>query len=326
MDNLDFKALERARDWISNGSQVYLVTVTRTWGSAPRPVGSHAIIRDDGQILGSVSGGCVEDDLARTIRLGTRFKKPELITYGIDQNEARRWGLPCGGKLELVVEPVNQTDWIDSVLQDLNNGRRVNRVLNITTGETTVNHLDSQDAFQYDGISISKQYGPRWRLLMIGAGQLSEALAPIARQLDFDVYICDPRTEYRSVWTDSEVTFLDGMPDDAVIDFKPDVHTAIVALSHDPKIDDMALLEALKSDAFYVGALGSQTNTTMRKGRLALFDLSVQAIARLHGPIGLYIGSKTPAEIAVSIAAELVSVRNGVQPVQRREFQLLQTP
>ena len=161
---------------------------------------------------------------------------------------------------------------------------------------------------------------------MIGAGQLSEALAPIARQLDFDVYICDPRTEYRSVWTDSEVTFLDGMPDDAVIDFKPDVHTAIVALSHDPKIDDMALLEALKSDAFYVGALGSQTNTTMRKDRLALFDLSVQAIARLHGPIGLYIGSKTPAEIAVSIAAELVSVRNGVQPVQRRDFQLLQTP
>lgn len=318
MDNMDVNVLKRAREWISNGTQIYLVTVLRTWGSAPRPLGSHAVIRDDGLILGSVSGGCIEDDLLRRICVLKQFQKIELVTYGIEQSEARMWGLPCGGKLELVVEPIDRTDWLDSLLIEMSNGKQLNRVLNVETGESLLNDKVTQERFHFDGTYVTKQYGPQWRLVIIGAGQLSEALAPIARLLDFEVYICDPRTEYRASWSDASVRFIDGMPDDAIVDFKPNMHTAIVALTHDPKLDDMALLEALKSDAFYVGALGSRANTKNRRKRLELFDLSHDEIARLHGPIGLYIGSRTPGEIAVSIAAELVSVRNGIKPQSQR--------
>ena len=320
MDNMDYNVLMRALEWLANGSQIYLVTVLRTWGSAPRPVGSHAVIRGDGLVLGSVSGGCIEDDLVHRICTSSSFQNTEIVTYGIDQPEARRWGLPCGGKLELVVEPIKCVDWIDSLLADMRSGKQVGRILNVQTGEAMLVDVVSQNSFHFDGTWVTKMYGPQWRLLIIGAGQLSEALVPIARLLDFEVYICDPRSEYRSLWPDGAVKFLGGMPDDAIVDFKPDVHTAIVALTHDPKLDDMALLEALKSDAFYVGALGSRANNKNRRERLALFDLTDKEIARLYGPIGLYIGSRTPGEIAVSIAAELVSVRNGIKPQHQRTF------
>ena len=153
---------------------------------------------------------------------------------------------------------------------------------------------------------------------MIGAGQLSRVLAEMAKPLDFQVFVCDPREEYYSTLELPQVTWLPGMPDDVVTEFKPDANTAIVALTHDPKLDDMALIEALKSPAFYVGALGSRRNNDKRRERLALFDLSSDEIARLHGPIGLHIGSHTPAEIAVSILAEIVSVKNGVEPTQKK--------
>jgi len=169
----------------------------------------------------------------------------------------------------------------------------------------------------YDGKTLTTVFGPKWRLLLIGAGQLSQAVASMAGQLDFEVLVCDPREEYAATLGIEGVRRVAGMPDDVVREMLPDAHTAIVALTHDPKLDDMALLEALKSAAFYVGALGSRRNQEVRKKRLAEhFDLSAEELARLHGPVGLRIGAKTPAEIAVSVMAEIVQVKNATTLAQ----------
>ena len=171
-------------------------------------------------------------------------------------------------------------------------------------------------ALQFDGITLTTLFGPRWRLLLIGAGQLSQAVAQLATLLDFEVLVCDPREEYASTLDIQSVTRLKGMPDDAVLALKPDAHTAIVALTHDAKLDDMALLEALNSDAFYVGALGSRRNQAARKQRLMKhFDMSADSLDRLQGPGGLSIGAKTPAEIAVSIIAQIVQMKNTLATV-----------
>lgn len=318
MDNIDYDVLQRALEWTANGHRIFLVTAARTWGSAPRPAGAQAVIREDGLILGSVSGGCIEDHLIRRIRAKEAFHQVQTLSYGVDRSEANRWGLPCGGRLDLIIEAISDPTWLTTVLATLSKGDRISRNLNIVTGESTFNSCTDEESFSFDGTNLIKQFGPKWRLLLIGASQLSEALAPIARLLDFKVFICDPREEYQTSWVDQSVTFIPGMPDDAIVDFNPDIHTAVVALTHDPKLDDMALLEALKSKAFYVGALGSRANNSKRRERLAYFELSTQEIDRLYGPTGLYIGSRTPGEIAVSIAAELVAVRNGIKLLQRR--------
>ena len=192
------------------------------------------------------------------------------------------------------------------------------RRLDLASGEVTVESATRGEAFSFDGKSLRALFGPRWRLVVIGAGQLSRVVAQMALALDFEVICCDPREEYHLTWDIPGTTFSTTMPDDLVGDLHLDPHCADIAVTHDPKLDDMALLEALKSPAFYVGALGSRGNTAKRKERLALFDLSADEIAKLHGPIGLDLGSRTPAEIAVSIVAEIVAVRNGVGLVQKK--------
>ncbi len=321
MDSLDREVLEHARDWFAEGRRVWLITVVETWGSAPRPVGALLALRDDGLVVGSVSGGCVEDDLIERVRTGERVAKPSMILYGISKEEAARFGLPCGGTLRLLQEPLADAAWIDEVLARTLRHELVARTLDFETGRSSLEAGQLGESFSFDGKTARSVFGPRYRMLVIGAGQLSRVLAEMAKALDFQVFICDPREEYYSTLEMPQVTWLPGMPDDAVAAFKPDANTAIVALTHDPKLDDMALLEALKSPAFYVGALGSRSNTAKRRERLALFDLSADEIGRLHGPIGLHIGSRTPAEIAVAILAEIVSVKNGVAPTQKKAAQ-----
>jgi xanthine dehydrogenase accessory factor len=155
-------------------------------------------------------------------------------------------------------------------------------------------------------------HGPRWRMLIIGGSEIAHYLAEVASTVDFQVFICDPREEYRSAWRARSGVWVEGMPDDAVLAFKPDGHSVILTVSHDPKLDDMALLEALKSEAFYVGAVGSKRTSDERRKRLADFELTPQQIARLRGPVGLSIGSRTPPEIALAILADLVASRNGI--------------
>ncbi|WP_210546603.1 XdhC family protein [Rhodoferax sp. PAMC 29310] len=319
MDSLDLQVLYKARDWFRDGHRVWLVTVIETWGSAPRPPGALLCLRSDGQVVGSVSGGCVEDDLIERVRTGERVTRPSLITYGVSKEEASRFGLPCGGNLRLVQEPLLSANWIDDILSLTARHCLVARTLDLDTGEVKVETAARGEKFEFDGTRLRALFGPRWRLLIVGAGQLSQVLAQMALALDFEVICCDPREEYHLTWDVSGTTFSKEMPDDLVLQLALDPHSAVVALTHDPKLDDMVLLEALKSPAFYIGALGSRGNTAARKQRLAMFDLSPAEIGRLHGPVGLDLGGNTPTEIAVSIAAEIVAVKNGVALVQKKK-------
>ncbi len=319
MDSLDLQVLQQARDWHREGNKVWLVTVIETWGSAPRPPGALLAMRGDGLVVGSVSGGCVEDDLIDRVRHGERVDHPSLITYGVTKEEAARFGLPCGGNLRLVQEPLARVDWIDEVITRTARHELVARTLDLASGEVKVEAASRGEKFEFDGKRLRALFGPRWRMLIIGAGQLSRVLAGMALALDFEVICCDPREEYHLTWDVPGTTFSTAMPDDLALELHLDPHSAVVAVTHDPKLDDLVLLEALKSPAFYVGALGSRSNTAARKERLALFDLSQDEIARLHGPIGLDLGSKTPAEIAVAILAEITAVKNGVALTQKKE-------
>jgi xanthine dehydrogenase accessory factor len=311
MESLDLRVLSDALAWRRAGHAVTLVTVVETWGSAPRPPGALLAVRDDGVVSGSVSGGCVEDDLIARVKGGERSAAPAMIAYGVSKEEAARFGLPCGGTLRLVQEPLRDEAWVEELLTRTAAHELVARTLTLATGEVTLNTATRDTQMQFDGIKLTTLFGPKWRLLLVGAGQLSQAVAQIAQLIDFQVLVCDPREEYATTLAVPGATRVPGMPDDVVREMRPDAHTAIVALTHDPKLDDMALIEALRSDAFYVGALGSSRNQATRKKRLAEhFDLTEAELARLHGPVGLRIGAKTPAEIAVSIVAQIVEVKN----------------
>jgi len=323
MQSLDLQVLSDALAWHQAGHAVQLVTVVQTWGSAPRPVGAMLALRGDGQLSGSVSGGCVEDDLIARARQGTVNPThgdapapalPAFVSYGVSQDEAARFGLPCGGTLRLLLEPLSDSTWIMELLHRTQNHELVARTVELATGLVRLSPGTRGQALVVDEQQLCSVFGPAWRLLLIGAGQLSQAVAQIALMLDFEVLVCDPRPEY--AWgldsPASGVRRLAGMPDDVVRDMRPDAHTAIVALTHDPKLDDMALLEALQSDAFYVGALGSRRNQTARKERLSRhFGLTPPQLARLHGPVGLALGGKSPAEIALSVMAHIVQVKHG---------------
>jgi len=313
MDSPDLQVLQGVARWAAAGQSFALVTVARTWGSAPRPAGAWLALRDDGAVLGSVSGGCVEDDLMGRMAAGEfAGSSPFLLRYGVTREEAARFGLPCGGSLELVVEPAPDPALLAELTARIAAGHLVRRTVDVSGGPVLLTAGRRGDRLQWDGRHLVTLHGPRWRLLLIGANQLARCLASMAQVLDYAVTVCDPRVEYTGQWDLPGAELTTEMPDDAVLALAPDPHTAIVTLTHDPKLDDMALLEALKSPAFYVGALGSRPSTAARKARLLdYFDLTAEEIGRLHGPVGLPIGSRTPAEIAVSILAEMTAVKHG---------------
>lgn len=313
MDSQDLAVLTQAQAWLQSGHQLLLVTVVKTWGSSPRPVGALLALRDDGRAAGSISGGCIEDDLMYRLRKEGMPLKAELITYGATAEEARRLGLPCGGSMQLVLEPMREAGAINAILKLLNKGHLAARSFNIETQESSIAIATSDQATALKGEVLTSIYGPRYRLILIGAGQLSQLLANIALSLDFAVTICDPREEYAEGWHVPNTQLRREMPDDVVMEMQPDARTAVITLTHDPKLDDLALMEALKSPAFYVAALGSRSNNRQRRERLLSFDVTPDQVGNLRGPAGLFIGSKTPSEIAVSIAAELVAVKNGVE-------------
>ena len=322
MDNVDIEVLKACALWLSEGRKCELITVVKTWGSSPRPPGAMLAIADNGQIIGSVSGGCVEDDLiARVRENGMRNAKPEIITYGGSGVEAERFGIPCGGTLQLVKESLNHLSQIQTLLNDLNNSSGskhsktpalIQRVLDLESGVVELSPTNQDASPQLTDAKLTTIHGPRWRCLIIGAGQLSRFLAPIALGMGYQVTVCDPREEYTSTWDVAGVQVISDMPDDVVIAMHLDCRCAVLALTHDPKLDDMALMEALKTDAFYIGAIGSRNNNARRRQRLTLLELTEEQIAKLHGPIGLFIGSKTPPEIAISILAQMTAIKNKV--------------
>jgi xanthine dehydrogenase accessory factor len=313
MDSVDLEVLRKSAQWQDEGKRVLLVTVVKTWGSSPRPPGALLAVREDGHVVGSVSGGCIEDDIVeRSRREGAYVTRPQQVTYGVSAEDARKFGLPCGGTIQLVQEPLTRESRIADLLAMVEQGKLIARTLELATAKVTLAPARATDALSFDGSTLTTIHGPRYRMLVIGAGQLSKYLAQIAVGLDYQVTVCDPREEYTETWDIPGITLVKTMPDDTVVDMKLDERCAVVALTHDPKLDDLALMEALKSPAFYVGALGSRANNAKRRQRLEEFDLTPQQIARLHGPIGLYIGSRTPPEIAISILAEITAVKNAV--------------
>ena len=318
MNSTDLSVLKAAVDWLKEGHPVAIATIVQTWGSAPRPVGSWLAIRQDGQVAGSVSGGCVEDDLIRRVQTEILTRDtPEFVVYGVSQQEAARFGLPCGGTLRLLVEPRPELTVLEKLLENITSHRVTKRIVNIADGKSQLQEGSRHDEFSCSDTEMCTSYGPRWRMVIIGAGQLSLYTADFALASDFEVIVIDPREEYAEGLNRADVTFIQGMPDDVLLEIDVDSHTAVVALTHDPKLDDMALMEALKSPAFYVGALGSRNNTQKRKERLLEFDLSKEEVERLHGPVGLYIGALTPPEIAVSILAEVIAVKYSV-PIPKK--------
>ena len=316
MDTLDRQVLAQALDWRRAGHGVALATVVQTWGSAPRPVGALLALRGDGVPCGSVSGGCVEDDLIERVRRSGPPALPQVLTYGGTRDAAARWRLPCGGTLRLVLESVHDTAWLEQLLARTAAQALVRRTLTLADGRVALHGAEQGAApLAFDGATLTAVFGPRWRLLLVGAGQLSQAVAQLGHLLGFEVLVCDPRSEYQHTGV-AGARRLPGMPDDVVRALLPGAHTAVVALTHDPRLDDLALLEALQADAgfFYVGALGSARSQAARRQRLAEhFGLGDAELDRLHGPVGLAIGARTPAEIAVSVAAQLVQVRSRLQ-------------
>lgn len=307
----DHEILQTACDWLAAGQRVALVTVLRTWGSSPRPVGSLMVMRGDGVYSGSVSGGCVEEDLVQRYRdqqLGAAGST--LVDYGSDAAQATRLGLPCGGRLELLVEPLHSAAQLQIVLGSMQRATLMTRRVCLHTGEVSLHPASVHDDFVYTSDHVARVFGPRWQLLLIGAGQLSGYLAQMALMLDYRVIVCDPREGYQDDEALASCTRLRCMPDEAVQDCADYPRTAVIALTHDPKLDDMALLAALASPVFYVGALGSRRNSEQRRERLAALGVSEQQLQRLHAPVGLPIGSRAPAEIAVSILAEITALRH----------------
>jgi xanthine dehydrogenase accessory factor len=300
-----------------------LATVVRTWGSSPRPIGSIMALCEDGSVVGSVSGGCIEDDLIHRFTRAYSGQAgeghaipsgaPGFVKYGITADEAHRFGLPCGGTLELLLEYDPDADSLAQLVAALEAGRLMRRVTLLSDGRVTLEEASTPQELEIDDARLSNTFGPEYRMLLIGAGQLTEYLATMALFSGFAVTVCDPREEYRGAWSVPGATVLADMPDDVVTAFKPDRRSCVVALTHDPKLDDLALLEALKTEAFYVGAIGSRRNNASRHERMREhFGLTDAELQRLRGPIGIYVGSKTPPEIAVSVMAEIVAVKNGV--------------
>lgn len=310
----DRDVLETAVAWLQQGHRPALVTVTRTWGSSPRPVGSLMLMREDGLHTGSVSGGCVEEDLVARYRDNQLADSiPTLVDYGIDREEATRLGLPCGGRLELLVEQLDSTTQLENLLDGIRSNQLTARRVCLNTGEISLHKATAGDEFSYTRDNVEKVFGPRWQLLLIGAGHLSQYVAQIARMLDYQIIVCDPRDEYEHGWRIEGTEFVRIMPDEAVQAYASHKRAIVVALTHDPRLDDMALLDALNSEAFYVGALGSKRNTEQRRKRLQTLGLGPKQLQRLHAPVGLDIGSRTPPEIALSIMAEITALRHEVR-------------
>jgi xanthine dehydrogenase accessory factor len=311
--NTDYEVLRAAVNWLEQSPAITLVTVVQTWGSAPRRPGALMAIHSDGRFIGSVSGGCVEDDLVQRVMRGEfENKPPVIIEYGINTETTRRVGLPCGGRLQLLVEAVNAAAQLGTVLDCLKQRRHIIRRVCLHTGEASLQAVTATDTdvFSFDGDNLVKVFGPAWHMLIIGAGELARRVAQLALTLDYAVTICDSRPEYASGWEVEGTDFSVMQPAMLISRNPPDPHTVILALAHAPVLEDEALAAALQSDAFYIGALGSQKNQRARIGRLQRMGLNDTQLARLHGPVGLDIGSHTPAEIAIAITAALIKARN----------------
>lgn len=316
MRDMDREVLASLCQWLEADEQCWLATVVKTWGSSPRPVGSLLAANASGQVMGSLSGGCVEDDLLEKLTQGKLARNlPEVYVYGLSAQETEKFGLPCGGHLHVMLEPAapskESREHFTELAKSLDERRWITRVVDTASDVRCLEAAEAHTPLDWDESTRTMRhvFGPAWRLFIIGAGMVGRYLAHMALLLNYQVVVCDPRRHLLEDFdVDGVIRVLD-MPDDAVRAHADDPASAIVAVTHDPRIDDMGLMEALSTRAFYVGAMGSRRTSKGRRQRLRALDVSEEQLSRLHAPIGLPIGSKTPAEIAVSILAEVTAER-----------------
>ncbi|TGD75242.1 XdhC family protein [Mangrovimicrobium sediminis] len=312
MHSIELDVLERVAHWCERGERPWLCTIVRTIGSSPRPPGSLLACLDNGEVTGSLSGGCVEEDLLQKLAAGAiDDSAPQVVEYGVTAEENERLGLPCGGRLLVLVQRLDAAElaWINPVLEALARRECTLRSLDIASGTTTLQPVPHHEPLAYSETTLRQCFGPQMRMLLVGAGQLSQTLSELALAMGYEVLVTDTRQHALDQWLGPDVPLIQGMPDDVVLERAADNHSIVITLTHDPRIDDMALMEALSTDAWYVGALGSARTTEKRLRRLADLGVPAQAIARLHAPVGLPIGSKTPHEIAVAIMAQITQMR-----------------
>lgn len=309
---------EIALDWHRDGRGAVLATVVETWGSAPRRVGSQLVISGRGEIEGSVSGGCVEGAVVTEALEALEQRKSRLLEYGVSDGDAFAVGLACGGTIRVLVEPVG-AELTESLLADLTAARAARRpiayVADLTNG---TRHLTTSDyperfrmdrsGFEGDGQTFVAIHNPPLRMIVVGAVHIAQALVPMARIVGYDPVIVDPRDAFGAQSRFPGETILNDWPDDAIATLGLDARTALVLLTHDPKLDDPAIAAAMASDVFYIGALGSKRTHASRVDRLTAQGIPADRIARIHGPVGLDIGAAGPAEIALSILAECTQV------------------
>jgi xanthine dehydrogenase accessory factor len=311
MQAIEHEVLQHSLAWLPE-TRPWLCTIVDAVGSSPRPVGSVMVTAGDGRQVGSVSGGCIEEDLLERLRAGEYSgERPELIEFGVSAEENERLGLPCGGRLTLLLQRLGDSDrgWLQQALAALERRQCILRRVDLLTGQTVVTPVEQFDVLAIDAQELRQCFGPRMRMLLVGAGQLAHKLAELGLAMDYEVIVTDPREQLLRQWEGPAVELVQGMPDDVIRERASDGHSVVITLTHDPRIDDMALMEALGTDAWYVGALGSQRTTDKRLARLRQLELPEAQINRLHAPVGLDIGSKTPIEIAVAIMAQLTQLR-----------------
>ncbi len=306
----DTEIIKKSIELLNTDSYLLLCSVLQTWGSSPRPAGSLMLISEHGQHYGSVSGGCIEDDLLEKHKHGffeDSHIKTLLYDHAENNNHVR---IPCGSSLKISVEKFTNADDLTQIYNAISLGQRITRTLNLKNNSSSLKPAsDDATDFHYDADYIIKTYGTTWKILIIGANHIASYIVPLAKMLGFKLIICEPREAYRKSWCESDCELTTLMPDDAVRKFSTDFYSIVLSLSHDPKLDDMALMIALDLKIFYVGAIGSKKNNNARIERLKYLGLSDENIKKLHAPVGLNISSKTPAEIAISIFAQLIDLK-----------------
>ncbi|MYD45010.1 MAG: XdhC family protein [Gammaproteobacteria bacterium] len=313
---VDQEVLTQVCHWLRQGQSCWLATVVATYGSSPRPIGSLFTCNKDALVVGSLSGGCVEEDLVDKLVNGeVAFDKPYFMRYGKTEEEATKFGLPCGGQLDIVVEPLNAQNHTKDIYSQinsvLNQRRSVRRTVRLDTGDTSLVETATYSPLVYEAESnlLEQTYGPRRQLFVIGTNMVAQYVAEFAQKLDFRVTVIDTDQTNIDSFPVPGVERVCDLPDEVVQRQANDQSSAIVALSHDPRLDDMALIGAFETPAFYIGAMGSQRTSASRRDRLRDLGVSEQELARLHAPIGFNIGSKTPPEIAISIMAEITQTQ-----------------
>ncbi|MEQ6884444.1 XdhC family protein [Salicola sp. Rm-C-2C1-2] len=298
--------------WLARGERAWLCTVLRTWGSSPRPPGSMLAVNGAGEWAGSVSGGCLEESLIREVISGeaAASSAPRLVDHGVTEDEQERWRLPCGGRMRLVVEvlePERHAGPVARVLEDLAERRAVTRRVDWGRGDWLFAGASVPGRIEEHEGEFLHTIGPRSRMLMIGAGEVARYVGRMALMNGFSVALCEPRPLFLEGWHEPGIECHACLPDDLIQRDFNDAHCAILALGHDPRIDDMGLLAALESNAFYIGAMGSQRTAAQRRERLHQLGVTDSRMGRIHAPIGFSIGSKAPPEIAVATMAQVLA-------------------